>query len=153
MAELNWVDIRGWVALVLSCWGAVLSTVLAVRTLVTDRPRLRLDAWLQCTHFKGGQPVWRTRMSVLNRGRRPVELTQIAVEYKSGHLFWHDKAAHEDAEKLPRTLSEGQTLVLNAYSGHPPGEGGDTRIVRVGIRASGRPFFVRVRDHVETVFH
>ena len=83
----DWMD---YVTLALAGWGAVLSTLLAIRTILVDRPRLRLTAWLEVNKISNTPLSHSYGVVVLvsNRGQRGTQIQQIgyqkAVSRQSG---------------------------------------------------------------------
>jgi hypothetical protein len=102
--------------LVIAIWGALLSTLLAIRQVWLDRPQLALSAWTEAYKIsdKPMSHLCSIVVRVDNRGRRPVWISEVGWAHGQEVIAWRDSpTAHFDAHNhinLPQLVDAGRRL-------------------------------------------
>jgi hypothetical protein len=105
-----------WVTLVLAVWGAVLSTIIALRQIRRDRPNLKL--FIRPGHHPSGRLEAEWVIRIANPNARPVEVTHAAlIDHEGLQASMEDpvppievRAQGRVVSGLPVVLGDGDSL-------------------------------------------
>ncbi len=143
------------VTLVIAAWGALLSTLIAIRQIWLDRPRLMLSAWPEI-HKISDNPISHLHsivVSVDNRGRRPIWITEVGWSHGQEVMRWEDApTAHFDARNrvdLPQLIDAGTRLNIPVWAIADSWPGDHRTDLKVGVRGGGREWLTRVDQQVK----
>ena len=110
------------VTLVIAAWGALLSTLIAIRQDWLDRPRLMLSAWAEA-HKINDKPMSHLNSIVVrvdNRSRRPLWITEVGWSHGREAVRWQDApTAHFDIRKrvdLPHLIDAGARFDIPVWA-------------------------------------
>jgi len=101
-----------WIAI----YGALLSTVLAIRELLKGRRRIKVICNLSITvNPQNKKPWWSIAIRIINRGYRPVTITSAALLLKNGETFVQPQNAIGQkslSDTLPQKINDGEDIEI-----------------------------------------
>lgn len=119
-----------WFTLAIALWGAVLSTIIAIKELADKRRSLKVFAGINYIAIPDGQQEAVFSISCVNKGVRPIILDSYGILMpKLPNIGFRDE--HPDPQQFPTTLTESQVFGVLAYGRqlmrlfHPTGYTGE----------------------------
>ena len=101
-----------WIAI----YGALLSTILAIREFLKGRRRIKVTCNLSLTvNPNNNKPWWLIAINIINRGYRPVTITSVALLLKNGESLVRLKNAIDQkslSDKLPQKINDGEHIEI-----------------------------------------
>jgi hypothetical protein len=143
MTGVNWLSL---VSLGLACWGALISTVLALRTIYIDRPRVKiLNAWTRVQKVSN-EPIshaYSVMVEAANVGQKDIDIEAIgfADDHHSRTIWSREPLPHaQPVITLPMTVKAKGSCVLPVYARV---DSKPDYNWRYGFKAGGRIYLTR----------
>ena len=86
-------------------WGGLLSTILAIRAILTGRRRIRAELAAEPTRNV-------VKLKVVNIGQRPVTVERVSITVSGREIPGSETLAAGSRADLPKVLSDGQVVNL-----------------------------------------
>ncbi|MBT2597214.1 hypothetical protein [Arthrobacter sp. ISL-72] len=144
--------------LLIALWGAIVSTILAFRLFWLDRTNVDVAAWLTLTKVSE-KPLHHTHeiiVSIVNRGRLPVQILEVAYGYRAEGLRWSSKSnltwrkkptgfeAARDT-KLPLAIEPGSRAEFSIWE-MDEWPGNSREGLLAGVRSAHRAWITEAKD-------
>jgi hypothetical protein len=130
-------DTLDYITLGLASWGAIVSTGVAARQFILDRPRLDCKSEFEVRKV-GSNPLshaYISRARISNRGQRGVTIDEVGWhDDDAGRWTWTTDRPFYDAAWPPGEVKPGETLTveINRAVDQRP------NLSRLGVKAGGR---------------
>lgn len=112
----QWLDSSDWIALLLGIYGAILSTVLAVRETRRDHRKVKVTCSLGILTGFRFEPIEAIMITVVNVGHRPVEITSAGFNLTDKRIMVvMDDIAPNHQQPLPKMIADGESVTVHKY--------------------------------------
>jgi hypothetical protein len=144
--------------LIIALWGAIVSTILAFRLFWLDRPNVDVAAWLTLTKVSE-KPLSHTHriiVSIVNRGRLPVQILEVAYGYRAEgplrsskpNLTWRKEPTGFEARRdtqLPLAIEPGSRTEFTIW-GMDEWPEKSRKGLLAGVRTAHRTWIAEAKD-------